>query len=90
MNLQEDIRSITDLKVRPAEILSRVNKNHRPIIITQKGAARAVVQDIASYEATRKALFFLKLAAQGEAEVKHRRVIRHVDLMKRIENRLSR
>ena len=55
MNLNEDIRSITDLKMRPAAILSAVNKHHRPTIITQKGRARAVVQDIASYETHRKA-----------------------------------
>ncbi len=87
MDLQHDIKSITDLKTRPADILSSINRTHRPMVITQNGEARAVVQDIASYEATRKALLLLKLAAQGEADIRNKRVISHHELVRRIEKK---
>jgi len=70
MDLKEDIKSVTELKTHPADIISQVNRTHRPMIITQNGRAQAVVQDIDSYEKTRKALLLLKLAAQGEAQIR--------------------
>ena len=88
MDLQEDIKSVTYLKTRSAEVLHAVNKSRRPMIITQNGEARAVVQDIASYEATRKALLLMKLVAQGEADIRHGRTIKHQDLMGRIHKKL--
>ena len=80
MNFREDIRSVTDLKIRPAELLETVNKNHRPMVITQNGEAKAIVQDIASYEATQKALLLLKLAAQGEADIRHKKTSKQSDV----------
>jgi len=84
MDLRTDIQSITDLKLRPAEIVAKLNRNHRPIVITQNGHARAVIQDVSSYEQTRKALLLLKLAAQGEAEFKQGKFISHEKLMKHL------
>ncbi len=89
MDLQRDIKSVTDLKLRPADILSTVNRTRRPMIITQNGQAKAVVQDVESYELTRKALLLLKLTAQSEADVRSGRVIRHKELSQLIEKKLS-
>jgi len=59
------------------------------MIIRQNGEARAVVQDIASYTATRKALLLMKLTAQGEADIRRGRVVKHRDLMARIHKKLG-
>jgi prevent-host-death family protein len=88
MNLKEDIKSITYLKTRSAEVINSVNRNRRPMVITQNGEARAVVQDIESYEATRKALLLIKLMAQAEKDIQNGRVIKHADFMNRIEKRI--
>lgn len=90
MKFSEDIRPITDLKIRPAALIDAINKHHRPVIITQNGQARAVVQDIASYEATRKALQLLKFVSQGEAEVHKGKVWKQTEVFARIEKRLKR
>lgn len=90
MNLKEDIRSVTYLKTRPAELIDRVNKNHRPVVITQNGEAKAVVQDIATYEATRKALLLLKMIAQSEAELRKGRGVPQAVVFDRIAKRLAR
>ena len=66
MNLQEDIRPITYLKNKAADLLRQVNRTHRPVIITQNGVARAVLQDPQSYENLRRSIALLKLLAQGE------------------------
>lgn len=89
MNLQQDIKSVTYLKTKPAELIATVNKNHRPVVITQNGEARAVVQDIASYESTRKALLLLKMIAQSETAIQRGRTLKQADVFARVEKILD-
>ena len=50
MNIKSDIKPVSFLKSRSAEILEQVNTTHRPVIITQNGEPRAVLQDPESYK----------------------------------------
>jgi len=90
MNLQQDIKSITELKIRPAMMLETVNKSRRPLVITQNGKARAVVQDVASFETTRNALLLLKLTAQAEADIKRGRSLEQANVFARMDKKFSR
>ena len=44
MKMREDIRPVTYLKSRAADLLAQLNETHRAVIITQNGEARAVIQ----------------------------------------------
>ena len=70
MNMSSDIKPITYLKANAAELLEQINETHRPVIITQNGEPRAVLQDPQSYENMRNALGMLKLISQGEEDIK--------------------
>ncbi len=70
MNITEDIRPVTYLKSKAAALLNQINETHRPVIITQNGEPRAVIQDPESYENMRKAIGLFKLISQGEESVK--------------------
>jgi prevent-host-death family protein len=70
MNLSEDIKPITYLKSRAADLLKQINETHRPVVITQNGEPRAVLQDPESYENMRNAIGILKLISQGEEDIK--------------------
>ncbi|MCI5136857.1 MAG: type II toxin-antitoxin system Phd/YefM family antitoxin [Candidatus Electrothrix sp. AR1] len=70
MNIKNDIKPVSFLKSRSAEILEQVNTTHRPVIITQNGEPRAVLQDPQSYENMRNAIGILKLLSQGEEDIK--------------------
>ncbi len=70
MNITSDIKPITYLKNRAADVLKQINETHRPVIITQNGEPRAVLQDPESYENMRNAIGILKLISQGEDDVK--------------------
>lgn len=70
MKITEDIRPITYLKSKAGALLDQINETHRPVIITQNGEPRAVIQDPESYENMRKAIGLLKLISQGEESVK--------------------
>ena len=49
-----------------------------------------MVQDIASFERTRKALMLLKLAAQGEAEIQAGQAIDQTTALAEIKKRMRR
>ncbi len=69
MKILKDIKPITYLKSRAPDLLKQINETHRPIIITQNGEPRAVLQDPESYENMRNAIGILKLISQGEQDV---------------------
>jgi prevent-host-death family protein len=70
MNISEDVKPITYLKSRAADLLKQINDTHRPVLITQNGEPRAVLQDPKSYENMRNAIGILKLISQGEEEIR--------------------
>ena len=74
MNISTDIKPVSYLKSRSADLLKQVNETQRPVIITQNGEPRAVLQDPKSYENMRNALGILKLVAQGEEDIKSKKV----------------
>ncbi len=71
MNITNDIKPITYLKSRAADLLKQINDTHRPIIITQNGEPKAVLQDPQSYEDMRNAIGILKLISQSEEDIKN-------------------
>ena len=89
MNITSDIKSITYLKSKAADLLNQINKTHRPVIITQNGEPRAVLQDPESYENMRNAIGMLKLVSQGESDIKDGKVRSQEDVFKDIENTLK-
>ena len=70
MNISKDIRPITYLKSKAPDLLKQINETHRPVVITQNGEPRAVLQDPESYENMRNAIGILKLISQGEQDVR--------------------
>ena len=68
------IKPISYLKANAAEVLENLREVREPLVITQNGEARAVLQDVASYEATQETLALLKLLALGNQQVADGRV----------------
>lgn len=84
-----DIKSITYLKSKAADLLNQINQTHRPVIITQNGEPRAVLQDPKSYEDMRNAIALLKLISQGENDLRNGHVKAQEKVFKDIENSLK-
>ncbi|GBE51887.1 antitoxin RelF [bacterium BMS3Bbin14] len=70
MNISSDIKPVTYLKSRSADLLKQINDTHRPVIITQNGKPRAVVQDPESFENMQNAIGILKLISMGEEDIR--------------------
>ena len=69
MRYSTQVKPISYLKANAAEVLSSLAEQREPLVITQNGEAKAVMQDVASYEATQETLAMLKLLALGNQEV---------------------
>ena len=69
MKLSEQVKPISYLKAHTAEVIREVSDNHKAVIITQNGEAKAIVQDLDSYEKTKESLALLKIIAQGKQEI---------------------
>lgn len=78
------IRPISYLKANAAEVLSDLAAGGEPMIITQNGEAKAVLQDIASYEETADTLALLKLLALGMQDVQAGRTKPLADVVERL------
>jgi prevent-host-death family protein len=89
MNISSDIRPVTYLKSRAADLLKQINDTHRPVIITQNGEPRAVIQDPQSYEDMRNAIGILKLISMGEEDIKNGNILEQEDVFKNIEEKMK-
>ena len=88
MLLSQDIKPISYLKAKTASVINDVNENQRTIIITQNGEAKAVVQDIKSYENLQNSLNLLKLIVQSENDIENGRTIEQEDMFNNLEQKL--
>ena len=70
MQIVNDIKPVTYLKSRAADVLKYINETHRPMIITQNGEAKAVIQDPKSYEDMKNALAMMKLLSFAEEDIR--------------------
>ena len=90
MSIKEDLRPVSFLRNRAAELLAQVNKTQRPVVITQNGEPRGVLQAIESYERMRRAVGILKLLAQGEDDVRSGRTSPQRAVFAGVRQRLKR
>ncbi len=63
MKLSESVKSISYLKANAANLIEDSSKNQKTFVITQNGEAKAVVQDIKTYEKMQETMAMLKLLA---------------------------
>jgi len=89
MNIQKDIRPVTYLKTRAADLLKQINDTRRPVIITQNGEPKAVLQDPKSFEDMRKVIGILKLISQGEEDIKKGNAKTQEEVFSNIEEMLK-
>ncbi len=89
MNVTSDIKPVTYLKSKTADLLKQINETHRPVIITQNGEPRAVIQDPESYENMRNAIGLLKLISQGENDIREGRVKSQEEVFNDLEKLLQ-
>jgi prevent-host-death family protein len=89
MQIINDIKPVTYLKSRAADVLKHINETHRPMIITQNGEAKAVIQDPQSYEDMRNAISIMKLLSFAEEDIKNGNTYSEEDIFGSVEELLA-
>ena len=87
MKLSSRIKPISYLKAHAAEIVRTLGDRGEPLIITQNGEAKAVIQDIDSYEQMQEAVALLKVLALGSRQIEAGRVQPAADVIARLRGR---
>jgi prevent-host-death family protein len=84
------IKSISYFKANAAEIIQELGEVGEPMIITQNGEAKAVVQNVVAYERDQETLALLKILALGEQQVKEGKTVPAAKAMRRFRERVKR
>lgn len=79
-----NIKPISYFKANAAEVLLQLAEQREPYLITQNGEAKAVIQDIVSYENTQETLTLLKLLALGNQEIEAGKVTPVAEVARRL------
>ena len=87
MKLSSRIKPISYLKAHAAEIVRTLGNRREPLIITQNGEAKGVLQDIDSYEQTQETVALLKILALGSRQIEAGQVQPAADVISRLRKR---
>jgi prevent-host-death family protein len=90
MKLSRQIKPISYLKAHAAEIIRGLAEQGEPLVITQNGEAKVVLQDIKSYEQTQETMALLKILALGTRQIEEGKVQPAGDAIQRLRNRSKR
>jgi prevent-host-death family protein len=87
MKLSSRIKPISYLKAHVAEIVRNLGEQREPLIITQNGEAKVVIQDIESYEQAQATMALLKILALGNRQIEEGKVQPASAAIKRLRER---
>ena len=89
MRYSTQVKPISYLKANAAEVLVQLTEQRQPLVITQNGEAKAVLQDVASFEETQETLALLKVLALGSQDVAAGRLKPVADVVARLRAKKS-
>jgi len=87
MKYSTQIKPISYLKANAADIVRQLAEQREPLVITQNGEAKMVIQDVASFEETQETMALLKILALGNRQIEEGKVVPAADAIKRLRER---
>jgi prevent-host-death family protein len=89
VRLSEDLTPISEFRIRSAELVAKVRKTKRPIVLTQRGRPAAVLEDIHEYEQRTERLELLEAIVAGLRAVERGEVVSHAKAMAELDRVLN-
>lgn len=87
MKYSTQIKPISYLKAHTAEIALHLAEQREPMVITQNGEAKFVIQDIVSFEQTQQTMALLKILALGNRQIEEGKIVEAKDAIRRLRDR---
>lgn len=85
----EDLIPVSDFRIRTAEVVAKLKKNKRPIILTQRGRSAAVLEDVREYERRVERLEMLEAILDGIRAAERGAVVSHSKAMAELDKVLN-
>ncbi len=87
MKLSDRVKPIGYLKAHASEIVRTLGDRGEPLVIARNGEARAVLQDIDSFEKTQETMALLKMLALGNRQIDAGRATPAAEAIARLRQR---
>lgn len=65
----EDIVPLSDLKTNPGRVVKHATEARRPVLLTSRGRAVAVMQSVSDYEKGEEERVFMRAVVEGLADL---------------------
>ena len=85
LKVSEDVVPITDFRQNSAKIVARLRKSRRPIVVTQRGRAAAVLESVEEYEQRLERLELFEKVNRGLRALERGEVVSHREAMRRLK-----
>jgi prevent-host-death family protein len=82
--LAEDVTPVTDFRTNAAELIERIKKTKRPLILTQRGRSAAVLEDVKEYEDRLERLELLEAIVRGLEAAEKGESVSHLEAMRQL------
>jgi prevent-host-death family protein len=89
IRFSEDLTPISDFRIHTAEIVAKVQKTKRPVILTQRGRSAAVLEDIQVYEQRTERVELLEAVLEGLRAAEKGVVVSHTRAMAELDKLLN-
>lgn len=90
MKYSTQVKPVSYLKANAAEVIREITECREPMVITQNGEAKLIIQDVASYEQSQETLALLKILALGQREIDAGLAKPAAEVVQRLRARISR
>ena len=80
---------VTTLKRQATELLSELERDRQPILITQHGVPSAYLVDVATYESLQRRMGLLEGIARGEKAIEEGRTVSNAGARRRMSRWLK-
>lgn len=81
------IKPVGYFKAHAAEVFKELAEHRKPIVITQNGEAKAVIQDVQTFDETQESLALLKILALGNRQIEEGKVHSFQDIAMRLRKK---
>lgn len=89
LRIDQDIRSMTEVRSSIASFLKQVHDTKRPLIITQHGKSAAVLLDVNEYETMQEKIELLQDVQTSLSQLESGEGISHIDAKNIINERIK-
>ena len=89
LQLDQDIKPMSEFRSNTASFLRQVRETRRPMVITQHGKAQAVLVDVTEFEAMRSRLELLENVYLAEAQIDNGEGISHKNAKNQVLRRIK-